>query len=235
MTVLSKETKSEGQTYAYVRVSTADQNEDRQLDAMHKLGINDKHIFVEKKSGKDFERPQYKKMVKKLKEGDILYIMSIDRLGRNYDEIREQWRILTKVKNINIVVLDMPLLDTRQFKDLVGTLISDLVLELLAYVAESERVAIRTRTNEGIAAAKARGVRFGRPPIEFGEEFKELYSKWKNGELTMSEAARSASIPRSTLQYRIKAYEKCFFFRYKERRLTKKRWFIVTHIYIDKS
>ena len=163
--------KKEPEIYGYVRVSTVDQNEDRQLDAMHRIGIDDKHIFMEKKSGKDFDRPEYQRLVKKMKEGDILYIMSIDRLGRNYDEIREQWRVLTKVKRINIVVMDMPLLDTRQYKDLIGTLISDLVLELLAYVAENERNAIRTRTNQGIAAAKARGVQFGRPKLQFDEEF----------------------------------------------------------------
>lgn len=195
------------QTYAYVRVSTVDQNEDRQVDAMHKMGIDDRHIYVEKKSGKDFDRPQYQKLVKKMKEGDVLYILSIDRLGRNYDEIREQWRILTKVRKINIVVMDMPLLDTRQYKDLIGTLISDLVLELLAYVAENERNAIRTRTNQGIAAAKARGVRFGRPEMEFGEEFIGLYEKVKTGEISVSEAARQSGVPRTTFRYRVAAYK----------------------------
>lgn len=198
----------EPEIYGYVRVSTVDQNEDRQLDAMHRIGIDDQHIFMEKRSGKDFDRPEYQRIVKRMQEGDILYIMSIDRLGRNYDEIREQWRILTKVKRINIVVMDMPLLDTRQYKDLIGTLISDLVLELLAYVAENERNAIRTRTNQGIAAAKARGVKFGRPKLQFDEEFINLYQEWKEGRLSITEAARIYGTPRTTFKYRVDAYEK---------------------------
>lgn len=200
--------QKEPEIYGYVRVSTVDQNEDRQLDAMHRIGIDDKHFFMEKKSGKDFDRPEYQRLVKKMKEGDILYIMSIDRLGRNYDEIREQWRVLTKVKRINIVVMDMPLLDTRQYKDLIGTLISDLVLELLAYVAENERNAIRTRTNQGIAAAKARGVQFGRPKLQFDEEFINLYQEWKEGRLSITEASRIYGTPRTTFKYRVDAYEK---------------------------
>lgn len=198
----------EPEIYGYVRVSTVDQNEDRQLDAMHRIGIDDQHIFMEKRSGKDFDRPEYQRIVKRMQEGDILYIMSIDRLGRNYDEIREQWRILTKVKRINIVVMDMPLLDTRQYKDLIGTLISDLVLELLAYVAENERNAIRTRTNQGIAVAKARGVKFGRPKLQFDEEFINLYQEWKEGRLSITEAARIYGTPRTTFKYRVDAYEK---------------------------
>ena len=152
------------QKYAYIRVSTKEQNEDRQLLAMKELEIPEKCIFIDKQSGKDFERPFYRKMIKKLKKDDILFIKSIDRLGRNYAEILEQWRILTKEIGIDIVVLDMPLLDTRRGKDLMGTFLSDIVLQILSFVAENERENIRQRQAEGIAAAKARGVRFGRPP-----------------------------------------------------------------------
>ena len=152
-----------GSIYGYVRVSTREQNEDRQLIALREVGVSDKNIFMDKQSGKDFERPQYKKLVRKLKKDDVLYIKSIDRLGRNYAEILEQWRILTKSKGIDIVVLDMPLLDTRRGKDLMGTFLSDIVLQVLSFVAENERENIRQRQAEGIAAAKARGVRCGRP------------------------------------------------------------------------
>ena len=152
--------------YGYVRVSSCDQNEDRQLIALRKLEIPEKNIFMDKQSGKDFDRPQYKRMVRKLKKDDLLYIKSIDRLGRNYGEILEQWQILTKKKDVDIVVLDMPLLDTRRGKDLMGTFLSDIVLQVLSFVAENERSNIRQRQAEGIAAAKARGVRFGRPEIE---------------------------------------------------------------------
>ena len=150
--------------YAYVRVSTREQNEDRQLIAMNELQVPKKNIFIDKQSGKDFERPHYKKLIKRLKKDDLLYIKSIDRLGRNYNEIQEQWRILTKEKGIDIVVLDMPLLDTRRGKDLMGTFLSDIVLQVLSFVAENERVNIRQRQAEGIAAAKAKGVRLGRVP-----------------------------------------------------------------------
>ena len=151
--------------YGYVRVSTKDQNEDRQLLALHELGISPKNIYIDKQSGKDFERPAYKNLIRRLKQEDALYIKSIDRLGRNYDEILEQWRMLTKEIKIDIVVLDMPLLDTRRGKDLIGTFLSDVVLQLLSFVAENERANIRQRQTEGISAAKARGVRFGRPPL----------------------------------------------------------------------
>ena len=177
-------------TYGYIRVSTRDQNEDRQLIAMRELSIPQKNIFLDKQSGKDFERPQYKKLVKKLKPDDLLYIKSIDRLGRNYSEILEQWRILTKEKGIDIVVLDMPLLDTRRGKDLMGTFLSDIVLQVLSFVAENERTNIRQRQAEGIAAAKARGVRFGRPKKELPEDFDELYVAWRRGELTGDELAQ---------------------------------------------
>ena len=150
--------------YGYVRVSSKDQNEDRQMIALREVGVPEKNIFVDKQSGKDFNRPKYKRLLKRLKTDDLLYVKSIDRLGRNYEEIQNQWRILTKDKKVDIVVLDMPLLDTRRGKDLVGTFLSDIVLQVLSFVAENERSNIRQRQAEGIAAAKARGVRFGRPP-----------------------------------------------------------------------
>ncbi len=169
-----------GNLYGYIRVSTREQNEDRQILALKDLSIPEKNLFIDKQSGKDFERPQYRKMVRKLKKDDLLYIKSIDRLGRNYSEILEQWRILTKEKGIDIVVLDMPLLDTRRGKDLMGTFLSDIVLQVLSFVAENERSNIRQRQAEGIAAAKARGVRFGRPPKPLPENFHHLYQQWKN-------------------------------------------------------
>ena len=194
--------------YAYIRVSSKDQNEDRQLIAMQELAVPKNHIFMDKQSGKDFERPQYRKMVRKLKKYDLLYIKSIDRLGRNYAEILEQWRILTKEKGIDIVVLDMPLLDTRRGKDLVGTFLSDVVLQVLSFVAENERTNIRQRQAEGIAAAKARGVRFGRPPKPLPENFHQLYQQWKNGKITGTAAAKACGMPLSTFRYRAEIYEK---------------------------
>ena len=149
--------------YGYIRVSSKDQNEDRQRIALAEAGVRDRNIFGDKQSGKDFNRPQYKKLLKKLKEDDLLYVKNIDRLGRNYEEIQEQWRVITKEKRVDIVVLDMPLLDTRRGKDLMGTFLSDIVLQVLSFVAENERVSIRQRQAEGIAAAKAKGVKFGRP------------------------------------------------------------------------
>lgn len=162
-------------TYGYIRVSSHDQNEDRQLIALHEVGVLDADIYIDKQFGKDFERPQYKKLLRKLKRGDLLYVKSIDRLGRNYKEILEQWRILTKDKVVDIVVLDMPLLDTRRGKDLMGTFLSEIVLQVLSFVAENERVNIRQRQAEGIAAAKARGVRFGRPLAPLPENFHGVY------------------------------------------------------------
>lgn len=164
-----------GNLYGYIRVSTREQNEDRQILALKDFSIPEKNLFIDKQSGKDFERPQYRKMVRKLKKDDLLYIKSIDRLGRNYSEILEQWRILTKEKGIDIVVLDMPLLDTRRGKDLMGTFLSDIVLQVLSFVAENERSNIRQRQAEGIAVAKARGVRFGRPPAPLPKNFHHLY------------------------------------------------------------
>lgn len=170
-----------GNTYGYIRVSSRDQNEDRQIDAMDQLKIVPKNIYIDKQSGKDFERPEYKKLFKRLKRDDVLYIKSIDRLGRNYEEIQNQWRILTKEKGVDIVVMDMPLLDTRRGKDLMGTFLSDIVLQVLSFVAENERVNIRQRQAEGIAAAKARGIHLGRPPEPLPENFHQVYQKWKSG------------------------------------------------------
>jgi len=194
--------------YGYIRVSTADQNEDRQLIAMRELSIPEKNLFVEKQSGKDFQRPKYKKLVRRLKQDDLLYIKSIDRLGRNYKEILEQWRILTKEKGIDIVVLDMPLLDTRRGKDLMGTFLSDIVLQVLSFVAENERTNIRQRQKEGIAAAKARGVRFGRPPRPLPENYHSAYQRWKAGAITGTAAAKECGMPLSTFRYRAEIYEK---------------------------
>lgn len=195
-------------TYGYIRVSTRDQNEDRQLIAMRELSIPERNVFLDKQSGKDFERPQYKKLVKKLKPDDLLYIKSIDRLGRNYGEILEQWRILTKEKGIDIVVLDMPLLDTRRGKDLMGTFLSDIVLQVLSFVAENERTNIRQRQAEGIAAARARGVKFGRPPRPLPENYHSAYQRWKAGAITGTAAARECGMPLSTFRYRAEIYEK---------------------------
>ena len=194
--------------YGYVRVSTRDQNEDRQLVALRELQVPKKNIFIDKQSGKDFERPQYKKLLRRMKKDDLLYIKSIDRLGRNYNEIQEQWRILTKDKGVDIVVLDMPLLDTRSGKDLMGTFLSDIVLQVLSFVAESERMNIRQRQAEGIAAAKAKGVRFGRVPKPLPENFHAVYQRWKRGEITGTAAAKECGMPLSTFRYRAEIYEK---------------------------
>ncbi len=194
--------------YGYVRVSTREQNEDRQLIALNEIQVPKKNIFIDKQSGKDFERPQYKKLLKKLRRDDLLYIKSIDRLGRNYNEIQEQWRILTKEKGIDIVVLDMPLLDTRRGKDLMGTFLSDIVLQVLSFVAENERMNIRQRQAEGIAAAKAKGVRFGRIPKPLPENFHAVYQRWKRGEITGTAAAKECGMPLSTFRYRAEIYEK---------------------------
>lgn len=193
--------------YGYIRVSTREQNEDRQLLAMKELAIPEKNLFIDKQSGKDFERPQYRKLVRKLKKDDLLYVKSIDRLGRNYAEILEQWRIMTKGKGVDIVVLDMPLLDTRRGKDLMGTFLSDIVLQVLSFVAENERTNIRQRQAEGIAAAKARGVRFGRPPRPLPETFPCVYAQWKTGIITASTAAKLCGMPLSTFRYRAENYE----------------------------
>ena len=175
---------------------------------MNELQVLQKNIFIDKQSGKDFDRPQYKKLLKKLRKDDLLYIKSIDRLGRNYNEIQEQWRILTKDKGADIVVLDMPLLDTRRGKDLMGTFLSDIVLQVLSFVAENERVNIRQRQAEGIAAAKAKGVRFGRIPKPLPENFHAVYQRWKHGEITGTAAAKDCGMPLSTFRYRAEIYEK---------------------------
>ena len=186
----------------YARVSTREQNEARQLDALTAAGIARRDIYLDKQSGKDFDRPQYKRLLRRLRRDDVLYIQSIDRLGRNYEEIIEQWRILTKEKGVDIVVLDMPLLDTRRGKDLLGTFLADIVLQVLSFVAENERANIRQRQAEGIAAAKARGVRFGRPPRPLPDGFAEVCRRWHSGELSCAEAARRLCMPPSTFRYR---------------------------------
>ena len=194
-------------TYGYVRVSTKDQNEDRQLIALHELGLSDKYIYMDKQSGQDFNRPQYQKLLRKLRPGDLLYIKSIDRLGRNYEEIQNQWRVLTKEKGVDICIVDMPILDTRRGKDLLGTFISDLVLQLLSFVAENERTNIKQRQAEGIAAAKAKGIRFGRPPKPLPECFHSVYQQWKQGTITGTAAAKECGMPLSTFRYRAEIYE----------------------------
>ena len=184
--------------YGYVRVSTKEQNEQRQIIALQEFGIEEKRIFMDKQSGKDFERVNYKRLLRKIKSGDTLVVKSIDRLGRNYDEILEQWRIITKEKQVAIVVLDMPLLDTRQNRDLTGTLIADIVLQLLSYVAQTEREFIRQRQAEGIAAAKAQGVKFGRRPMVRSESFALLKERWENNQISARSAAKQLAITHST-------------------------------------
>lgn len=200
-----------GNLYGYIRVSTREQNEDRQVLALREMDIPEKNMYMDKQSGKDFQRPQYKKLVKKLKRDDLLYIKSIDRLGRNYAEILDQWRMLTQTKGVDIVVLDMPLLDTRRGKDLMGTFLSDIVLQVLSFVAENERTNIRQRQAEGIAAAKQKGVRFGRPPRQLPENFHGVYQSWKKGKITGTKAANECAMPLSTFRYRAAIYEKAIY------------------------
>ncbi len=229
--------KIEQKIYGYIRVSTREQNEDRQVIALREVGVPERNVYIDKQSGKDFERPQYKKLLRKMKKDDLLYIKSIDRLGRNYAEILEQWRFLTKEKGIDIVVLDMPLLDTRRGKDLLGTFLSDIVLQVLSFVAENERTNIRKRQAEGIAAANAKGIRFGRPPKPLlvffffvidtflppqnasvwvfaappkplPENFHSVYQRWKMGEITGTAAAKECGMPLATFRYRAEIYEK---------------------------
>lgn len=188
--------------YGYARVSTKEQREDRQLMAFSGMQLPEGNIYVDKQSGKDFERPMYKRMVRKMKEDDLLYIKSIDRLGRNYEEILEQWRLLTKEKKVDIVVLDMPLLDTRRGKDLMGTFLSDVVLQILSFVAENERKNIRDRQKEGIEAAKMRGVRFGRPESPLPDNFEQLSSRWLSGEISGKKAAEMCGMPLTTFRRR---------------------------------
>ena len=193
--------------YGYIRVSSRDQNEDRQLIALKEIGVADKNIYLDKQSGKDFNRPQYKKLLRKLKKDDLLYIKSIDRLGRNYEEILEQWRVLTKEKGIDIVGLDMPLLDTRRGKDLMGTFLSDIVLQVLSFVAENERTNIRQRQAEGIAAAKAKGVKFGRPPLPLPDNFYEIHKDWRAKKITLKQAASACNMPVGTFYGKARKFE----------------------------
>ena len=192
--------------FGYVRVSSADQNEDRQMISMNKQGIPLSHVFVDKQSGKDFERPAYKSLLKNLRPGDLLYIKSIDRLGRNYDEIQKQWRILTKKRHVDIAVIDMPLLDTRQGKDLLGTLIADIVLSLLSFVAQNERENIRQRQAEGIIAAKARGIRFGRPIKKSPENFIVLVKQWEHGKLLLPTLLEQTDLKIATFYRRLREF-----------------------------
>ncbi len=187
-----------GNVYAYVRVSSRDQNEQRQLIAMAGVNVPRKNIYIDKQSGMDFNRPMYKRLLKKLKKDDLLYIKSIDRLGRDYEEILEQWRLLTKEKGVDIAVLDMPLLDTRRGKDLLGAFIADLVLQLLSFISENERKNIKERQREGIEAAKLKGVRFGRPEKPVPEDFEEIYNKWLAKEMSAEEAAKRCNFTRTT-------------------------------------
>ena len=190
--------------FGYIRVSTREQKEDRQLDAMRELSIPEKNIYIDKQSGKDFNRPQYKKLLRKAKEGDIIFVKSIDRLGRDYTEILEQWTYITKEKKVHIVVIDMPLLDTRdKGQDLTGRFIADLVLQILSYVAETERSFIKKRQAEGIAAAKARGVKFGPKEKPLPEDFYEIKDLYDKGELSLREAGKKLNMSHSTF------YRKC--------------------------
>ena len=193
--------------YGYIRVSSKDQKEDRQQIALKEVGVERQNIYVDKQSGKDFNRPQYKKMLRKLKKDDLLYIKSIDRLGRNYEEILQQWRFLTKEKDVDIVVLDMPLLDTRRGKDLMGTFLSDIVLQVLSFVAENERTNIKQRQAEGIAAAKAQGTKFGRPPLPLPDNFYEVHKAWRSKKITLKQAAAACNMPVGTFYGKARKFE----------------------------
>ena len=197
-----------GQIYGYIRVSTREQREDRQRDALLARGVAERHIYIDRQSGKDFARPQYQALVRRMKKDDLLLVKSIDRLGRNYGEILEEWRRLTKEKGVDIAVLDMPILDTRRGRDLMGTFLADIVLQILSFVAENERLAIHQRQAEGIAAARRRGVAFGRPPQPLPDNFPAVYACWKAGDLTGRAAAALCAMPLSTFRYRAKNYEK---------------------------
>ena len=194
--------------YGYARVSTREQNEDRQIIALKEMGVPEKNIYLDKLSGKNFDRPQYKKLLKKLDDNSVLYIKSIDRLGRSYRELSDQWQLITKDKGADVVVIDMPVLDTRREKNLLGTLISDLVLALLSYVAESEYSTIHQRQAEGIAAARARGIRMGRPPKPLPDNFQVVYQKWKHKKISLSQAAKECGMPKTTFYEKSKVYEK---------------------------
>ena len=200
--------KNQEKIYGYARVSTREQNEDRQIIALKEMGVPEGNIYLDKLSGKNFERPQYKRLLKKLNSESVLYIKSIDRLGRSYRDLSEQWRIITKEKGADVVVIDMPILDTRREKNLLGTFISDLILALLSYVAETEYWTIHQRQAEGIAAAKARGVKLGRPPRPLPDNFHRVYQKWKGGKISTEEAAKQVNMPASTFRYRASIYKK---------------------------
>lgn len=194
------------EVYGYVRVSSTDQNEDRQMIALRQKNIAEKNIYIDKLSGKDFNRPSYKKLIRKLQKGDLLYILSIDRLGRNYEEIQNQWRVITKEIGVDVCVIDMPLLDTRQGKDLMGTFIADLVLQILSFVAQNERENIRKRQLQGIAAAKANGVRFGRPEKELPDDFVLLIKQWEKKKITLPEVLKQCEMSESTFYRRLREY-----------------------------
>jgi len=194
------------QTYGYLRVSSKDQNEDRQVTKFYELGVSTKNMFIDKQSGKDFDRGEYKRLIDKLKAKDLLYIDSIDRLGRNYEEIQNQWRILAKEKHVDIVVIDMPILDTRQYRDLIGTFIADLVLQVLSFVAQNELESIRRRQAEGIASAKARGVKFGRPSKPTPANFATLVEQWEQGKISTGEVLELCNISRSTFYVKLREY-----------------------------
>ena len=194
-------------TYGYIRVSSKDQNEDRQRLALLEFGVPRRNLCIEKRSGKDFERPQYKRLLRVLRPGDLLVVMSIDRLGRNYEEIQNQWRRITKELKVNIVVLDMPLLDTRRGKDLMGTFLSDIVLQVLSFVAENERTNIRQRQAEGIAAAKAKGVKLGRKPLPLPENFYEVHRAWRSKKLTLKQVAAACNMPVGTFYGKARKFE----------------------------
>jgi DNA invertase Pin-like site-specific DNA recombinase len=194
--------------YGYIRVSSVDQNENRQLDSMKELEVPEANIYIDKQSGKDFNRQAYKNLVERLQSGDLLYIPSLDRLGRNYEEIQNQWRILTKEQDIDIVVLDTPLLDTRTGKDLLGTFISDLMLQVLSFVAQNERESIRKRQAEGIAAARARGVRLGRPVIKLPDNFAVLVRRWERGKLPMARVLEQTGLKQSTFYNRLREFRR---------------------------
>lgn len=192
--------------YGYARVSSTDQNEDRQMIALRQKNIAERNIYIDKLSGKDFNRPSYKKLIRKLKKGDLLYILSIDRLGRNYEEIQNQWRVITKEIGVDVCVIDMPLLDTRQGKSLMGTFIADLVLQILSFVAQNERENIRKRQLQGIAAAKAKGVRFGRPEKEIPPEFMSFIREWEKKKITLAKILNMCQISESTFYRRLREY-----------------------------
>lgn len=194
--------------YGYIRVSSTDQNEDRQLIALRRQGLPEQNIYLDKQSGKTFNRPEYKKLLHRLQEGDLLYLPSIDRLGRNYEEVQNQWRILTREIRVDICVLDMPLLDTRRGKDLMGTFIADLVLQILSFVAQNERELIRRRQAEGIAAAKAKGIKFGRPAADLPDDFIQIIQRWEHKELSLYEVLELCEISESTFFRRLREYRK---------------------------